>query len=247
MVQFTSRSRSSPSEGNRHSDAPFTPTGIQLSDMNVDMHPQCHCMTATYMLMMIHAVRMTSRPPHFKPPTLHDTAEAVMSAPTSLRVSLPASIRKVEVRLKEGEKMSLDCSRLKNGAFQWKFSTGFKRYAMTGHTARSAVLRQCTTTVPTCLILHRSASGILEVVRLLEAVGGRLVEGSPANSGSQPGSCVHERRKCPSCVPQDADPASAGCEGREKLLLAGVAGGRSVQGALCVELEAAAAALGRGP
>eukprot|EP00971_Amphidinium_carterae_P005925 116941-Amphidinium_carterae.1 len=54
---------------------------------------------------------------------------------------LPSALNKLPIVLSTGDKLSLNCIRLKNGSFQWKFSSGAKRCAKTGHATRGEVLR----------------------------------------------------------------------------------------------------------
>eukprot|EP00971_Amphidinium_carterae_P096065 1901012-Amphidinium_carterae.1 len=50
--------------------------------------------------------------------------------------SMPQCLNKIQLTLREGERMNLHCNRLKNGSYQWKFSSGVQRYAKTAHASR---------------------------------------------------------------------------------------------------------------
>eukprot|EP00971_Amphidinium_carterae_P153696 3047605-Amphidinium_carterae.1 len=63
--------------------------------------------------------------------------------------------------------MNLHCNRLKNGAYQWKFSSGVQRYAKTAHASRGNVLRQWHNEYAN-MLSPLSSSEMLDMIRVLE-------------------------------------------------------------------------------
>eukprot|EP00971_Amphidinium_carterae_P033406 657961-Amphidinium_carterae.2 len=70
-------------------------------------------------------------------------------------------------KLKCATKKEKTCCRLRNGAFQWKFSTEVRRYAKIGDATRGAVLRQWHDDYAT-MFDPASSLDLLDAVRLLE-------------------------------------------------------------------------------
>eukprot|EP00971_Amphidinium_carterae_P231120 4586652-Amphidinium_carterae.1 len=81
--------------------------------------------------------------------------------------SLPQCLNKIQLTLREGERMNLHCNRLKNGSYQWKFSSGVQRYAKTAHASRGMVLRQWHDEYAS-MLSPLSSSEMLDMIRTLE-------------------------------------------------------------------------------
>eukprot|EP00971_Amphidinium_carterae_P095102 1881730-Amphidinium_carterae.1 len=79
----------------------------------------------------------------------------------------PQALNKLPITLSTGDRLSLNCSRLRHGAYQWKFSSGTRRSAKTGHTTRGAVLRAWLDDY--CpMISPGSAQDVMDFLRLIE-------------------------------------------------------------------------------
>eukprot|EP00971_Amphidinium_carterae_P285622 5670978-Amphidinium_carterae.1 len=105
---------------------------------------------------------------------------------------LPNALNKLQIVLSTGDKLSLNCSRLKNGSFQWKFSSGTKRCAKTGHATRGEVLRAWLDDYRP-MLAPTSIQDVLDFLKLIEGEATpplvcppppAVMGGSPAVAGS---------------------------------------------------------------